>query len=148
MAKNNVGFHSPLGTNTIDSRSNFQGLTSLSNCESSTIREELSDSDLCPFLISDTTQSIFQRPVDDMVWRIVRCHLRCFRISDSHHVELQTKDCISFHITFYEVLKRNYQTCLTELWPCGKLHSDGQSHAKPARKIRESALTVSPNLFD
>ncbi|CZR54582.1 uncharacterized protein PAC_04466 [Phialocephala subalpina] len=121
---------------------NLQGLTTLENCGSLINREEISDSDLCPFLITDTGESIFQRPIDEMIERAIKCHLRCLRISSTHHDEMRTKDCALFHVTFYEILQRNPTSRITELWPCGDLYSDGQQHPQGSRQIREAALTV------
>jgi hypothetical protein len=123
--------------------SNLQGLTTLENVEGLTTREEVIDSDLCPFLITDTRESIFQRPIDEMIAQAIKCHLRCLRVSSTHHDEMKTKDCALFHITFYEILQHNPTNKVMELWPCGDLYSDGQQHAKESRKIREAALTVS-----
>lgn len=121
---------------------NLQGLTTLVDCGGSIKPEEVSDSDLCPFLITDTGESIFQRPIDEMIERAIRCHLRCLRISSTHHDEMKTKDCALFHVTFYEILQRNPTSRVTELWPCGDLYSDGEQHPKGSRQIREAALTV------
>lgn len=112
---------------------NIQGLTSLRWGAP----EGLDEEDLCPFLMPRTEGAIFELPVDDMVWRAVRSHLRCRRAAEANHAELLTKGCVLFHVTFYEILDRDYEAGLRELWPCGELHSDGQK-----RRIRESALTV------
>lgn len=112
---------------------NIQGLTSLRRGAP----EGLDEEDLCPFLMPRTEGAIFELPVDDMVWRAVRSHLRCRRAAEANHAELLTKGCILFHVTFYEILDRDYEAGLRELWPCGELHSDGLK-----RRMRESALTV------
>lgn len=122
---------------------NLQGLTTLSNCEEAFTEDELGPSDLCPFLFSDSTETIFHRPTDEMIWRAVKCHLKCQRTGDTHHVELETKGCILFNVTFFEILKRSPGRQLTELWPCGDLHSDGQKKRRKPRQLRESALTAS-----
>jgi len=101
------------------------------------------DSDLCPFLITDDEESIFQRPIDEMIGQAVKCHLRCLRVSSINHDEMKIKDCALFHLTFYEILPHNTGNRVTELWPCGDLYSDGQQYPKKPRKIREAALTVS-----
>ena len=99
------------------------------------------EEDLCPFLMPRTEGAIFELPVDEMVWRAVRSHLRCRRAAEANHAELLTKGCILFHVTFYEILDQDYETGLKELWPCGELHSDGRE-GQGKRRIRESALTV------
>ncbi|KAK3386772.1 hypothetical protein B0H63DRAFT_468360 [Podospora didyma] len=124
---------------------NMQGLTTIYNHGNTDIdQEQLTDHDLCPILLSETEDAIFQRPLNDMLWRAVRCHLRCLRATDTHHSELLTKGCVLFHVTFYEILESTSLDNLTELWPCGELHSDGQkrSHGGKRRRIRESALTL------
>lgn len=78
-----------------------------------------------------------------MIWRAVNRHLNCKRTVDSHHAELEIKGCILFHITFFEILKPTSGKRLTEMWPCGELHSDGQENKSKPRQIRESALTAS-----
>lgn len=123
---------------------NLRGLTTLSNCEESVIREDLGPCDLCPFLFSDSSETIFHQPTAEMLWRAVKCHLSCQRTSESQHTELQTKDCILFHITFFEILEPYIGRRKVELWPCGELHSDTQSSGKKPRRVRESALTVIP----
>jgi hypothetical protein len=122
----------------------MQSLTTLHNHGSAAVPGQLSDQDLCPILLSETEETIFQQPLNDMLWRAVRCHLRCLRATDAHHAELLTKGCVLFHITFYEILDPEPRNCFTDLWPCGELHSDGQkgSHGGSRRRIRESALTV------
>lgn len=104
---------------------------------------KLTDSDLCPFLLTNTDESIFQRPIDGMIEQAIHRHLRCLRVSSSYHDELKTKNCVLFHITFYEILQRSSAIKVTELWPCGDLHTDGQQFSKASCKIREAALTVS-----
>ncbi|KUJ06456.1 uncharacterized protein LY89DRAFT_409247 [Mollisia scopiformis] len=103
---------------------------------------KLTDSDLCPFLITNSENSIFQRPVDNMIEQAIRCHLRCLRVSSTYHDELKTKDCALFHITFYEIIQRNSTSKVTELWPSGDLYGDKQQHPKGSRQIREAALTI------
>jgi predicted HD phosphohydrolase len=56
----------------------MQGLTSLSIADNSLNTDELTDNDLCPFL-SETKASFFQEPMDEVIWRAVRYHLRCMR---------------------------------------------------------------------
>jgi hypothetical protein len=120
--------------------SNMQGLTSLSVLGSSIDAHELTDNDLCPFL-SQTKESVFQEPMDEVLWRAVKCHLRCMRASETEHAALETKGWVLFHVTFYEVFKSPEHNALTELWPSGELHSDRFRGGKP-RRIRESAMTV------
>lgn len=103
----------------------------------------LTDSDLCPFLITNSDESIFQRPIDGMIEQAIHCHLRCLRVSNSYHDELKTKNCVLFHVTFYEILQRSSAIKVAELWPCGDLHTDGQKFSKAFCQIREAALTVS-----
>ena len=105
------------------------------------IIDDFTDQELCPFL-SKTNGSIFQEPMDEVLWRVVRCHLRCLCVSESEYAAMKTKSWVLFHVTFYEILDPDMEMTLTELWPCGDLHSDLQQKGKP-RKIRESALTVS-----
>ena len=124
-----------------DGCSNFQGLTSLSIRDSPISQEDLTDQDLCPFL-SETKESIFQEPMDEILWRVIKCHLRCLRISETEHDAMQTKSWLVFHVTFYKILKPNLRDDLVELWPSGELHSDHQQHQRKSRRIRESALTV------
>jgi hypothetical protein len=121
--------------------SNMQGLTALSISDDSKSPEDLTDKDLCPFL-SETKESVFQEPMDDVLWRAVKCHLRCVRASETEHAALETKGWVLFHVTFYEILKFQENSRLTELWPCGELHSDRFRVGRP-RRIRESAMTVS-----
>jgi hypothetical protein len=102
----------------------------------------LGDNDLCPLLLSETEESIFELPINDMLWRAALCHLRCQRVADAHHAEFLTKGCALFHVTFYEILDSDDGKPPTELWPCGELHSDGNEPGT-RRRIRESALTVS-----
>jgi hypothetical protein len=64
------------------------------------------------------------------------------RVTESEHGALETKGWVLFHVTFYEILPSQAATELSELWPCGELHSDRFRPGKP-RKIRESAMTVS-----
>jgi hypothetical protein len=118
----------------------MQGLTSLSISDSSINTEELTDNDLCPFL-SQTKASFFQEPMDEVIWRVIKCHLRCMRASESEHAALETKGWVLFHVTFYEILQSQVENQLSELWPCGELHSDRYRQGRP-RKIRESTLTV------
>jgi hypothetical protein len=122
---------------------NMQGLTSLTIGDSLVDPQELGDNDLCPFL-SETKVSFFQEPMDEILWRAVKCHLRCMRISETEHAALETKGWILFHITFYEILHSQAGEELLDLWPCGELHSDRYRQGKP-RKIRESTLTVGRN---
>ncbi|KAE9377870.1 hypothetical protein N431DRAFT_399020 [Stipitochalara longipes BDJ] len=119
---------------------NMQGLTSLTICDGSVNPQELRDDDLCPIL-SETKVSFFQEPMDEVLWRAVKCHLRCMRISESEHTALETKGWMLFHITFYEILQSQAGEELLELWPCGELHSDKYRKGRP-RKIRESTLTI------
>ncbi|KAN0108226.1 hypothetical protein V8E51_007968 [Hyaloscypha variabilis] len=119
---------------------NMQGLTSLTIGDSLVDPQELGDNDLCPFL-SETKVSFFQEPMDEILWRAVKCHLRCMRISETEHAALETKGWILFHITFYEILHSQAGEELLDLWPCGELHSDRYRQGKP-RKIRESTLTI------
>jgi hypothetical protein len=145
LATNNVSFsilkrHSAQLTPVL---SNLQGLTTLEHCEGSVSREEITDGDLCPFLITDNRVSIFQRPIDEMIGEVVRCHLRCLRISSTSHAEMKIKDCVLFHVTFYEILRRKPADKVLELWPCGDLHSDDQRYPQGPRQMREAALTVS-----
>lgn len=118
----------------------MHGLTSLSIGDGSVDPLELTDNDLCPFL-SETKGSSFQEPMDEVLWRAVKCHLRCMRVSESEHAALETKGWVLFHVTFYEILPSQTENPLSELWPCGELHSDRYRQGKP-RKIRESTLTV------
>jgi hypothetical protein len=118
----------------------MQGLTSLSISDSSVDPQELTDNDLCPFL-SETRVSFFQEPMDEVLWRAVKCHLRCMRVSESDHAALEPKGWILFHVTFYEILPSQGENLLFEVWPCGELHSDRYRLGRP-RKIRESTLTV------
>jgi hypothetical protein len=120
----------------------MQGLTTLSVDHGLTNTEDLTDQDLCPFL-SETKASFFQEPMDEVIWRAVKCHLRCLRASESEHAALETKGWVLFHVTFYEILHESGKEVL-ELWPCGELHSDSYRPGRP-RKIRESTLTVSRN---
>jgi hypothetical protein len=123
--------------------SSFQGLTSLSIRDSPISQEDLTDQDLCPFL-SETKESIFQDPMDEILWRVIKCHLPCLRISETEHAAMQTKSWLLFHVTFYEILKSNPHGDPVDLWPSGELHSDHEGHQRKSRRIRESALTVSP----
>ena len=118
----------------------MQGLTSLTKRDSLFNPHELGDNDLCPFL-SETKVSFFQEPMDEVLWRAVKCHLRCLRVSESEHAALETKGWMLFHVTFYEILQSQAGEELLDLWPCGELHSDRYRQGKP-RKIRESTLTV------
>jgi hypothetical protein len=69
------------------------------------------------------------------------------KISFEMHAALETKGWILFHVTFYEILQSQGENQLSELWPCGELHSDQYRQGRP-RKIRESTLTVgTPSLF-
>lgn len=120
----------------------MQGLTTLSLGHGSMNTEDLTDQDLCPFL-SETKASFFQEPMDEVIWRAVKCHLRCLRASESEHTAFETKGWVLFHVTFYEILHQSGNEVL-ELWPCGELHSDSYRLGRP-RKIRESTLTVSRN---
>jgi hypothetical protein len=120
----------------------MQGLTSLSTSDGPFNAIELTDNDLCPFL-SETKESVFQEPMDEVLWRAVKCHLRCVRASETEHTALETKGWVLFHVTFYEILPCQENNNLTELWPCGELHSDRYRPGIP-RKIRESAMTVGP----
>ena len=126
-----------------DGCSNFQGLTSLSIRNSPISQEDLTDQDLCSFL-SETKGSIFQELMDEILWRVIKCHLRCLRISETEHVAMQTRGWLLFHVTFYEILKSNSRNDLVEVWPSGELHSDHQQRQRKSRRIRESALTVIP----
>ena len=118
----------------------MQGLTSLTIGGGLVDPRELGDNDLCPFL-SETKVSFFQEPMDEVLWRAVKCHLRCMRVSESEHAALETKGWMLFHVTFYEILQSQAGEELLDLWPCGELHSDRYRQGKP-RKIRESTLTV------
>jgi hypothetical protein len=120
----------------------MQGLTTLSVDHGLMNIEDLTDQDLCPFL-SETKASFFQEPMDEVIWRAVKCHLRCLRASESEHTAFETKGWVLFHVTFYEILHQSGKEVL-ELWPCGELHSDSYRPGRP-RKIRESTLTVSRN---
>lgn len=124
-----------------DGCSNFQGLTSLSIRDSPISQEDLTDQDLCPFL-SETKESIFQEPMDEVLWQVIKCHLRCLRVSETEHTAMQTKSWLLFHVTFYEILKSNVRNDIVELWPSGELHSDHHQRQRKRRRIRESALTV------
>jgi len=119
----------------------MQGLTSLTIGDGLVDPHELEDNDLCPFL-SETKVSFFQEPMDEVVWRAVKCHLRCMRVSESEHAALEPKGWMLFHVTFYEILQSQAGEELLDLWPCGELHSDRYRQGRP-RKIRESTLTVS-----
>ena len=103
--------------------------------------EGLTDQDLCPFLC-ETQESVFPEPMNEILWRAIRCHLRCQRVSEMEHVAMEIKGWVLFHITFYEILQPGSSDKKVELWPSGELHSDHQNPSRP-RKIRESALTVS-----
>jgi hypothetical protein len=118
----------------------MQGLTSLSLQGAFIDAEDLTDNDLCPFL-SETKQSVFQEPMDEVLWRAVKHHLRCMRVSETEHTALETKGWVLFHVTFYEIFKSRENNDLRELWPSGELHSDRSQGRRP-RKIRESAMTV------
>jgi hypothetical protein len=124
----------------------MQGLTTLSINDRRMVREDFNDQDLCPFL-SVTKDSIFQEPMDEVLWRAIRYHLRCQRIVETDHAAMETKGWIIFHITFYEILGSKPNDKLMELWPSGELHSDHQHHQRRPRRIRESALTVSCNIL-
>jgi hypothetical protein len=119
----------------------MQGLTSLSIRDKSTTHSDLTDQDLCPFL-SETKDSVFQEPMDEVLWRAVRSHIRCLRVPETDHAAMEPKGWILFHVTFYEILKLKPNYKLTELWPSGELHSDYQQNPGKPRTIRESALTV------
>lgn len=118
----------------------MQGLTSLSLWGASIDTQDLTDNDLCPFL-SETKESVFQEPMDEVLWRAVKHHLRCMRISETEHAALETKGWVLFHVTFYEIFRSPENSGLRELWPSGELHSDRFQGGRP-RKIRESAMTV------
>ncbi|RFU27353.1 hypothetical protein B7463_g8978, partial [Scytalidium lignicola] len=117
---------------------NMQGLTSLSMRDCPLDTEELMDLDLCPF-IAETRDSVFPEPMNEVLWRAIRCHLRCQRAPETEPME--TKGTLIFHITFYEILKSRLHSEMLELWPCGDLHSDYLEARRP-RKLRESALTI------
>jgi hypothetical protein len=123
----------------------MQGLTSLSTCDTSIEEKDLTDQDLCPFL-SETKESVFPEPMNEVLWRAIKSHLRCQRVSEAEHAAMETKGWVLFHITFYEILKFKPHSKITELWPFGELHSDHQDPTRP-RRIRESALTVSQKKF-
>lgn len=114
----------------------------MENSELPKTRDAFTDGDLCPFFLSDSGESIFQRPIDEMIAQIVKCHLRCTRVSNATHAEMNIKDCVLFHVTFYEILPRSHSDNITELWPCGDLYSDDQQRIGGHRQIRESALTL------
>ncbi len=118
----------------------MEGLTTLSMDHGLMNTEDLTDQDLYPFL-SETKASFFQEPMDEVIWRAVKCHLICLRASESEHAVLETKGWVLFHVTFYEILHQSGREVL-ELWPSGDLHSDNYRPGRP-RKIRESPLTVS-----
>ena len=119
---------------------NLHGLTSIRNGETEEKRARITDEDICPFFLPKNNDDIFELPVNDMVWRAVKKHLRCQRAGEASYAELATKGCLLFHITFYEKLDANYQDGLTELWPCGELYGDGKG--LKGHRIRESALTI------
>ncbi|KAF4633530.1 hypothetical protein G7Y89_g4589 [Cudoniella acicularis] len=119
---------------------NMQGLTSLYSAGSPVDTSELSDEDLCPFL-SETKNAVFQDPMDEILWRTVKLHLRCLRASDTEHSAMATKGWIMFHVTFYEILDFQSHKRI-ELWPSGELHSDYLNRPGKPRKIRESAFTI------
>jgi len=121
----------------------FQGLTTIRNCESAEKRSQIKDEDLCPFLLPKSDEAIFELPVNDIIWRAVRNHLRCTRATEASHSELLAKGCILFHLTFYEILEADYAPGLTELWSSGELYGNGEEPRNAKRRIRESALTVS-----
>jgi hypothetical protein len=120
----------------------MRGLTTVSNCGHPIGRDDVTDQDLCPFLF-ESKGSIFQEPIDEILWRVIKCHLKCTRAPETEHIAIETKGLVLFHITFYEILDPDTRNDKTELWPCGELHSDHQQYQRRPRRIRESALTVS-----
>ena len=125
-----------------DCHSNMQGLTTLSLPHSNINQDDFTDQDLCPF-ISQTYGSVFQEPMDEVLWRAIRHHLRCLHVGESDHTAMETKGWVLFHVSFYEILPSKSNNRISELWPCGELHSDHQKSRRRPRRIRESALTVS-----
>ncbi|KAK0655942.1 hypothetical protein B0T16DRAFT_23449 [Cercophora newfieldiana] len=121
---------------------NFQGLTTVRNCESGEKRSTVTDEDLCPFLLPKMDEAIFELPVNNIIWRAVRNHLQSKRATEANHSELLAKGCILFHLTFYEIIGPDYAPGLTELWPCGELYSNGEEPRNRRRRIRESSLTI------
>jgi hypothetical protein len=119
---------------------NLNGLTSIRNGETEEKRARITDEDICPFFLPKNKDDIFELPVNDIVWRAVKKHLRCQRTGETSYAELATKGCLLFHITFYEMLDAKYEVNLTELWPCGELYGDGKGLR--GRRVRESALTI------
>jgi hypothetical protein len=105
--------------------------------------KQLTDVDLCPLLLANTGDTIFQHPITDVIWKTVRCHLRCSRITDAQQTEFRAKGCIAFHTTFYEMMQRFDYENVVDLWPCGDLHGDELQKGGQGRRLRESAVTVS-----
>jgi len=123
---------------------NIQGLTTVDKRAGTAENlSQLRDLDLCPILLANTGDTIFQHPVSDVVWKAVRYHLGCSRSTEARQAEFQTKGCVVFHTTFYEMLQRRDCEDVVDLWPCGDLHGDEPHRGGQGRRLRESAVTVS-----
>lgn len=121
----------------------MHGLTTLSKGQDFESRPQISDQELCPFIMEETSTSVFQDPMDDVLWRAINAHLRCRHVSEMEHTAMEPKRWIFFHVVFYEILRSETASSdSVDLWPSGDLHSDmQQSHGRP-RRIRESAFSV------